>query len=633
MKNIFRYIIYTVAAFVVSSCDYLDVIPPEQAGIHDAVKDYDTSLAFLYSCYGGVTNPMSPSTVEAAADEWVLPPLWNEGAQKMTYDLATGDGWRWGNNYYRFIGHCHLFLRHLPSARDVSDKEKVEWTAEVNFLIAYYHMQILMLYGPCPINDEYLPLDTDPADYPGRSHFDYVVDWVVDKFDECSSNLPEYREQEKWGRATSVMAKTLKARLLLHAASPLWNGDFPYPEWKNVNFTTPGYGYDLVSLSYDKNKWTRAKEACKEALEIATNGDKYELYADEELYKREGLDLPYVPGVDPESEEGIEFLKKVLLMRYLVTTRVNEGNKEMIWGLANQGGMIDASIPHFVLQLNNGNVWGKYGGVSPILNTTIEYFYTKNGKRPSNDSEFAPKDIWFKSAGIDGRPDIIELNADREPRFYAWMAFDGGDYGSKIADGQTMKIELRNSDKQGYNPTKFNRDNNVTGYFSQKFIMPKLSITKNGSWNNQSKPRPLIRLAELYLNLAECQAALGENGDAITNLNIIRNRAGVPSLKESDITSSFSMMDWVRNERFIELWGEGHRYYDIRRWMTAPQTMGSGIRLGLNAYGTIDPSFQEFNTPTVVDQPFIWSNRMYLLPIFYIEVNKNRQMVQAPGYN
>jgi len=143
---------------------------------------------------------------------------------------------------------------------------------------------------------------------------------------------------------------------------------------------------------------------------------------------------------------------------------------------------------------------------------------------------------------------------------------------------------LRNADKQGYNPVKYQRDNNVTGYFTQKGIMPKLNCNKNGGWNYENKPRCLIRLAELYLNLAECEAALGEDAQAIEHLNIIRTRAGVPNLTTADL-STMSMTDWVRNERFIELWGEGHRYYDIRRWLIAPQTMAAGTRMGLSAYG------------------------------------------------
>lgn len=624
-----------LATAVLASCDYLDVIPPEQADLTDATKDFTSSLAFLHTCYAGISNPMNYSTTEAASDEWVLPPLWGENMHSQLYNRLTPQSpgtWRWGS-YYRYVGQCHLFLQELPNAKDVTDADKKEWAAEANFMIAYYHMLILLQYGPCPINDRYIDMDANASDYPGRSHFDYVVDWIVDKFDTAAADLPATREQEKWGRATSSIAKALKARLLVTAASPLWNGSFPYPEWRNVNFETPGYGYELVSTKYDATKWERAETACQEALDFAINSGGASLYKDEELYTRESVPLPFVPGINEQSEEGKAFLKKVLLMRYLVTTRVNEGNKEIIWGLADQGDMVSGSIPHYVLTLSSGSFYGGYSGVAPILNTSIHYFYTRNGKRPVYDPNFANEENWYKTAGITDRGDIITLNVDREPRFYAWFAFDGGDYSSKLANGEPVKIELRNADKQGYNPSKFNRDNNVTGYFSQKFIMPNLSVTMSNTWNLSSKPRPLIRLAELYLNLAEAQAALGKTDKAIENINVIRERAGVPDLTTTDITNQMNITDWVRNERFIELWGEGHRYYDVRRWMIAPQTMAEGKRMGLDAYGTLNPSFEQFNTPKPIDQPFVWTNRMYLLPLFYIEVYKNPQMVQAPGFN
>ena len=77
-------------------------------------------------------------------------------------------------------------------------------------------------------------------------------------------------------------------------------------------------------------------------------------------------------------------------------------------------------------------------------------------------------------------------------------------------------------------------------------------------------------MAELYLNLAECHAALGNTTEALINLNVIRQRAGVQNLTEGDLTGEMNLMDWVRNERFVELFEEGHRYYDLRRWTLAP---------------------------------------------------------------
>ena len=84
--------------------------------------------------------------------------------------------------------------------------------------------------------------------------------------DTAATILPAVRETDDLGRATSTICKALKARVLLCAASPLWNGSFPYPNWKNVNFETPGYGMDLVSTTYDRSKWERALTAAQEAI-------------------------------------------------------------------------------------------------------------------------------------------------------------------------------------------------------------------------------------------------------------------------------------------------------------------------------------------------------------------------------
>lgn len=633
LRNIKLYTVSLIIAMgaAVASCDFLEVVPAEKPTLPDATKDYNTTLGFLYSCYAGIQNPVYFARAEGSADEFAIPELWGYACQNVGYGLYTPSNLidhRWGT-YYRFIGQCHLFLQELENAKGITDADKIRWIAEAKFLIAYYHFEVLRFYGPCPITDSYIAMDTPNSEYNGRSHYDYVTNWIVDLLDEASFDLPTTIRDNEWGRATVAIAKSIKARALVYAASPLWNGEFPYPNWTN-KVETPGYGTELVSRTYDRSKWERALTACNEALEAA-DAEGFELFRDETLYSNANISLPYIPGMSSNAEFDA-FKKKVLLMRYVINAKPTEGNREFVWGL-NVGNdqMVIHALPTRVIQQSNGNWYNGYSGIAPTLNSA-EFFYTANGKTPAMDQNFAREDEWFTSGNLTGREDIIKLNIGREPRFYAWFAFDGGDYGSRIKNGQPLILQLKNDQQQGLNPTLFNRDHCSTGYMSQKYLRPDAVVNASGSLSiGGDVPRPLVRMAELYLNLAECQAALG-NTDAIETLNIIRDRAGVPLLQESDITSEMPLIEWVRNERFIELWGEGHRYYDVRRWVQAPKYFAAGVRKALNIEEKQNPSFEEFNKPVQLARPYLWETRMYMAPIFYNEAYKNPQMVQAPGY-
>ena len=93
----------------------------------------------------------------------------------------------------------------------------------------------------------------------------------------------------------------------------------------------------------------------------------------------------------------------------------------------------------------------------------------------------------------------------------------------------------------GYNPSLFNRDHSVTGFLTQKFVDPVTEFyTAGGSTSGTSAPTILFRLAELYLNVAECHAALGNTQEAIDALNPVRERAGIPKLTLADITNNMT---------------------------------------------------------------------------------------------
>lgn len=88
-------------------------------------------------------------------------------------------------------------------------------------------------------------------------------------------------------------------------------------------------------------------------------------------------------------------------------------------------------------------------------------------------------------------------------------------------------------------------------------------------------PATIIRLADLYLLLAECDAHLEEHQDeGIEYLNKIRTRAGVDAWTKTSLDASGkSLLDAVLEERFVEFYMEGSRYYDIRRYVKGKKHM------------------------------------------------------------
>ena len=638
------------AIFSLTSCSYLDVVPPETVDVDDMMRDKDEALKFLYSCYSSIGRSNAPNNmaaIESSVDEFVSPLSWERMGQVVSWNQVSPtyvtNWWPqvlpW-DLVYANIGQCHLFLKLLDELqpKGVTEEDKALWRSEIKFLLGYHHFRLLMLYGPIPIVDKLHPIDIAKEDMPGRSHFDYCVDRIVEWLDEAAEGLPSVWSQDlNLCRATSTICKALKARLLLYAASPLWNGGYPNPGWQNTSYETQGYGKALISNKYEESKWERAKTACQEALDYALNEGQRSLFSlelSETLRKNENLRLPDIGGRTENTAENEAFKKRVMMFKYLTSAAENEGNREVIWGVFTFGWTttFNEVLPHAIVTKNDGTPYGGGSGASPLL-FAVENFYTENGLPPKFDENFYPEAEWFTSAGLSGRPDVIKLNDNREPRFYAWIGFDGGELGQKMSNGNPCTLRMRDANSHGYNPQLFNRDNSPTGFVNTKWTSPGYSWYSTGSIIRRPvAPTIYIRLAELYLNLAECHEALGEVQEALDNLNVIRKRAGIRTLTEDDLTSEMTLKDWIVNERYIEFYGEGHRYYDLRRWLLADKYLKAGMRYGLNAIEKKNPTFEEFNKRTLVDQPFQWDNRMLFMPIAADEVYSNPQLVQAPGY-
>src|SRR5690606_19015421 len=106
-----------------------------------------------------------------------------------------------------------------------------------------------------------------------RSTVDECVDFIVNLLDEAIPYLPEIIESEasELGRITQPIALSVKATVLVTAASPLFNGNADY-----ANFIDKD-GVQLFNPIYDATKWDRAAIACKEAID-ACHAVGFKLY-------------------------------------------------------------------------------------------------------------------------------------------------------------------------------------------------------------------------------------------------------------------------------------------------------------------------------------------------------------------
>lgn len=759
LKNIFKFATIVAASATllgVTSCNYLDVVPPEQPGLADAMKNHDNAKGFLHSCYEKMYQRDFNardyrSAINASTDEYLITETWyaNEGApayailrNTQTTTAPAGYNPNFWDTFYAGIGQTLLFDQQLTTVgrdNDVNqgdEKEYYEWLAESRFCRAYYHFQLLRLYGPIPLTTELIDMDSDLDDYPGRSHFNTCVNWICNELDEAAKNLPAVRETQDLGRATSVICKALKARLLLYAASDLWNGKFPsaYRNWcenGNTNYTSynpvtktedHGLVYAGGNPAFEKENWTRALIACKEALDAAIATGEYKLFdphyevIENAFDKEVRPERVWVPGIsdltakmrdsqlqlvntnregfDPENvgEDGLrygefdkdQFLRAVWKLRYLNSTTSHEGNTEIIWSQNYQVyGWRDARLPRQAVQrMSDGSPkWYEgWGGVAPTL-YTVEHFLNADGTLPSgNITKAFPRleSSAFYSEPVGGLTDeddrdrkgIVQICLNREPRFYAWIAFDGGNYLDGLDNGSPLVLNMHSPDKQGRRLVE--RNYSATGFLSMKHIDPYYRWDDKGNvLTGKDSPEVLIRMAELYLNLAEASAEYAErygkaapagfnmnsgctNGCtdledvAIKQINKIRHRAYVGELTPDMIgmtetlTSNgqhkvWTLVEWVRNERFIELWDEGQRYFDVRRWVAGEEYFGYGKRRGLNALVelskmTENNAIKTLNIPMMANTQYTFHYREYLYPIYVDQVYKNPQMVQNPGF-
>lgn len=627
----------------ISSCNYLDVVPDEIDTEEDAFSDYSAVLNYLYSCYSYLPESRSgTSSLDLMTGDEVVTAFEHEtfaSFPKGNYSSSNTVISYW-NTFFNGLRQCYLFLENVDSVQDpdFTDALRTDFKAQVKFLIAYYHYMLIRCYGPVIIITGVEDVNQSAENYKSRTSLDECVDFVCDMFDEAAADLPSVRsDASEFGLATSVAAKALKAKMLLYAASPLFNygGGNPSAEMKSYYEALKNNdGTALMPLSYDANKWTECQTAMKEAIEAAESAG-FSLY-DTNDYTEDGNTSP---------EEPYQHRLRWNIMDY----STGGSNSEVIYADSRSEGYY--GIQNKSMPYCSGCAWN---GIAPTW-AMLNRFYTKNGLPWDEDPETKDLDplgiVTVDEAHADEAAvgeQTIQFNLNREPRFYAWVTFQGGYYEVTSANtlGAYSSDPTYDSEKRrlvcdfvlGGNCSRgtasSSRTNNYSpsGYLNKKGVSPDYSMTTSLQ-TPYFYPWPVIRLADLYLGYAEACVETNDLETAKTYLNKVRERAGIPDVETSwsgmAALTQDKMRDIVRQERMVEFYLENQNFWDMRRWLLAGEYFNTKAK-GMNIDAT---SLVKFATLTEIDfERKFTSPTNYLLPIPNSDLNTNENLVNNPGY-
>ena len=550
---------------------YYQLVPrgfPYTNGNYPENKELQSQTQFSRSLLASITD--EGCNARGATPGWYVN---NAGFDPITASRNQEDSFahRWPG-----IRSGWIFIQNIDKVpeSEISAAEKVQMKAEAKALIALAYMDMLPRYAALPIVTQPLGEGTDLL-IP-RSTLQETIDFIVKLCDECVGDLPDSYPSNMSGRITKGVPLCIKARTLLYAASPLFNSSSSI-----LSAAQP----ELVCLgNYDKNRWLEAAEANYAVLEWAKNAGVSLITAED------------IAGGESDPKHNA----------YGHATSVNN-NREVI--LANQG----------YSSSNNGfgdGIYWTFGfrGLSVMLNI-IKYFRKADG----SDQEWPT----VEGERHEFSEYITKMN-EMEPRFLqcVWPAgqaapnFSGtGVYANwpfnKIDD------QMNSSDMYGVGPmVKFHY--NYAGEKMKDWIV--------------------FRLAEFYLNYAECvnqyydspnQAIPDAGMTATAAVNAIRKRGGLRDLTAQETASKDVFQKQIVRERAVELFAEGHRWWDCKRWKIADETFGGDLYTFRYVQNTDTTDYTHYYLAK--HDKRAWKKAMYFYPFPQEEVDKG-YLVQNPGY-
>lgn len=426
---------------------------------------------------------------------------------------------------YEGVSRANDAIANVPNVSGMADGKKSRLVSESKFLRAWYYYHLNVLFKGVPLYLEPTDLDNYTK---GRSSTQEVWDAILSDLTDCINdpNLPnKYNAGDgNYGRITKGAAYALRGEVYL------WEKNYAAAE---ADFKAVGQcGYTLFQGSY--------KDLFKEANE----------QSDEMIFSVQctglsgyGNDLSFRYG--SRSTFGSCWNSYYPSTDFVDTYEYADG-KKFDW---------DEVIP----------------GYSSMTPRARSVYFFRDGMTDKEKAAMAKAGAdmsKYLDQGNEAR--ILQAYTNRDPRLCMTIITPYSAYVGDLA-GSDQVYHLCWPYRSDVNlPHDIRTDTNAYFYYLyRKFVAEGSTEIPNRAYSPIDVP--LIRYADVLLNLAEALNEQGKTEEAIECVNKVRARAGVALLNSNEytnVTSQADLRERIRNERRWELNGEGVTFFDELRWGT-----------------------------------------------------------------
>jgi starch-binding outer membrane protein, SusD/RagB family len=494
----------------------------DQNGI---VAGYDLNNIYLYIPDGfdriGRTSTDNGDFLDDASGD-ALPSRYNRPVENYlqgTVSLLNNPDPYWGNSYYG-IRRASIFLKNI-NAVPLPAITKRYYKAEARFLRAFFYWELLKRYGGVPFLGDTLLTLNDNVELP-RNTFSETVDYIVNECNAVKDSLrTEPLSSSDFGRVPRGAAVALKARVLLYAASPLFNGGGF--ETDPVKKALTGYP------TYDASRWQKVVDAC-----VEFNA------------------LPYYALVTGGTSTTI------------ASVFINKQNSDIIFSrqVPNTTNLEVSQSPVGYIVSNT-----RSQGLTSPTQDFVNAFPTIKGGTITEDVKSSTNTTGF---------DAANPYANRDPRLAATVFYQGLTWLNRAV--QTNSGGLDKPDNPTVAPVETR-----TGYYLRKFLGAFTTSTAFSNQSHNFPifryTEIVLNYAEALNEIGQTENAVTQINRLRARAGLTAGTNNRYGIKVG--ISQTEMRTLIQNERRIELAFEEHRFWDIRRWKIADQVLNSPL-YGIN---------------------------------------------------